>query len=62
MISMAPSSFSMEFTDYCVCDLTLNKRTFRVIELTILPDACTEVILGVPLIKVILTSNENQKR
>ena len=52
VVSMASSSFSMELTNYCVCDMTFDGRTYRGIELTVLPDACAEVILGVPFLKL----------
>ena len=52
VVSMASSHFSMELTNYCVCDLTFNERTYRGIEMTVLPDACADVILGVPFLKL----------
>ena len=52
VVSMASSSFSMELTEYCVCDITFNGRTYQGIEMTVLPDACAEVILGVPFLKM----------
>ena len=52
VVSMASSSFSMELSEYCVSDITFDGRTYRGIEMTVLPDACAEVILGVPFLKL----------
>ena len=59
VVSMASSSLSVELSEYCVCDLTFNGDTYRDIEMTVLPDACTEVILGVPFLKLHESVNVN---
>ena len=52
LVCMASSSLSLKLTRYCVCDISFNGRDYNKMELTVLPDSCTDIILGVPFLKL----------
>ena len=45
-ISMAASSLAMKVTGHCFADLLLEGRTYNKVRLSVLPDLCTDLILG----------------
>ena len=45
-ISMATFSLAMKVTGYCLVNLVLDRRTYSNLCLSILPDLCTDLILG----------------
>lgn len=52
LVSMASSSFSVKLSGYIVADISLGDRVYKDIQLTLLPDSCTDVILGIPFLKI----------
>ena len=52
LVSMASSTLSLRLKRYCVCDISLNGRNYEAMELTVLPNACTDIILGEPFLKL----------
>ena len=52
VVSMASSSLSLKLSRYCVCDISFHDRKYDGMELTVLPESCTDIILGVPFLKL----------
>ena len=52
LVSMASSSFSIKLSGYIVVDISLGNRAYKDIQLTLLPDSCTDIILGIPFLKI----------
>ena len=52
LVSMASSSFSMKLSGYIATDFSIDGRVYNDIQLTLLPDSCTDVILGIPFLKI----------
>ena len=50
-VSMASSSLSTQVEGYCVSDITLDGREYRDVQLSVLPDLCADVILGMPFLR-----------
>ena len=50
-VSMASSSLSSHVRGYCVSTVTVDDREYREVDLSILPDLCTDVILGMPFLR-----------
>ena len=50
-VSMTSSSLSTQVRGYCVSTVTVEDRKYREVELSILPDLCTDVILGMPFLR-----------
>lgn len=51
-VSMASSKFSMKVTGKCTVDFVFQDREYKSINLSILPDLCTDVILGHPFLSL----------
>ena len=50
-VSMASSTLAKQTKGYCVSNLTVEGRDYEDVELSILPDLCTDLILGMPFLK-----------
>ena len=52
VISMASSSISLKLSEYCPENIIFNGYGYKGIDFMVLPNSCTDIILGVPFLKM----------